>query len=492
MFNLCAFPCPSNIRLPFLHTLAQQLHLHLSLPHNADGDDIAPFRLLVFGDPQLEGDTSIPTGGRWGGFWDFPALGRLVPLMQETDNLTAKGEVVGRQLRAFVEEDVPRAVAVARKMLDLWGNDYYLAHIYRTMRWWTKPTHVVVLGDLLGSQWIDDEEFGRRGERFWNRVFRGGRRVGDDVTMAGVGGRVEVLGKDEGAWSERVGCVVGNHDAGYAGDMTEERVERFERVFGGVNWDVQFQLPGAVPNTTASPPTLHLITLNSLNLDSPALSPHLQNRTHTFLNTLITTLPPTSAPDPRFTVLLTHLPLHKPAGTCADAPFFSFHDEVFGGGVREQNHLSEDSSRVMLDGLFGMNSAGERLRNGIILTGHDHEGCDVYHHPTSPHPHLAANTTHPPPPGSLREITVRSMMGSYSGNAGLLSVWFDRERMEWNYDYSDCRAGVQHWWWGVHALDLVTGVTALVVWALSGSGGRTRKGKGKRGKPSARKRRRKG
>ncbi|KAI9783208.1 MAG: hypothetical protein M1839_004048 [Geoglossum umbratile] len=492
VFHLCGFPSPSSPPsgpFPFLSTLAQHLHYK--------HDKIAPFRLLVFGDPQLEGDTSLPVNGREEPL-NFPSLESLVSRVWEADDLTAAGGVVLSELWSLVEEDIPRAAFVARKRLDLLGNDYYLAHIYRTLRWWSRPTHVTVLGDLLGSQWIGDDEFERRGERFWGRVFKGGRKVEDDVTMGGVEGvgeKVEVLGEDRGMWSERVGCVVGNHDAGYAGDMTEERIERFERVFGGVNWDVHFQLPETTnaSNSPSEPRELHLVTLNSLNLDTPALSPLLQTKTYDFLNRLLGSLH-TSCQTTRnhFVILLTHLPLHKPPGVCVDAPFFSFHDEPMGGGIREQNHLSEGSSRMLLEEIFRLGKKEMEERKGVVLTGHDHEGCDVYHYPSSDpssssgyiwnvstKPHHAHS--------SLREITVRSMMGSYGGNAGLLSVWFDDENEKWAFEYQDCALGVQHWWWGVHVLDLITvGVGGIVLAGVVLGGremeGRRRSGKRGRGK----------
>lgn len=59
--------------------------------------------------------------------------------------------------------------------MDLWGNDRYLRHVYGRTRWWAMPTHTVVLGDLLGSQWIGDGEFERRAERFWGTVLGRGR-----------------------------------------------------------------------------------------------------------------------------------------------------------------------------------------------------------------------------------------------------------------------------------------------------------------------------
>ncbi len=61
----------------------------------------------------------------------------------------------------------------------------------------------------------------------------------------------------------------------------------------------------------------------------------------------------------------------------------------------------------------------------------------------------------PAHPG-LREITVRSMMGEFGGNAGLLSLWFDDHAWEWRFDFAVCALGQQHLWWAVHILDLVT------------------------------------
>jgi hypothetical protein len=56
----------------------------------------------------------------------------------------------------------------------------------------------------------------------------------------------------------------------------------------------------------------------------------------------------------------------------------------------------------------------------------------------------------------IREVTLRSMMGSYGGNSGLFSAWFDEASEEWRYRIQMCEFGVQHWWWAVHVLDVVT------------------------------------
>jgi hypothetical protein len=167
---------------------------------------------------------------------------------------------------------------------------------------------------------------------------------------------------------------------------------------------------------------------------------------------------------------LTHIPLYKPAGICVDAPFFDFHSAQDGGGVKEQYLLSSDASKGLLEGIFGVSrdpqAAGHGLgRPGLVLNGHDHEGCDTYHFVNQTNgtssddrswearkwrdanmSNMQALDQHP----GRREITVRSMMGDFGGNAGLLSMWFNQETWEWEHEYVDCPLGRQHFWWLTH------------------------------------------
>ena len=293
----------------------------------------APFRLLVLADPQLEGDTSLPDP-------DAPYFPSLNALFSENDALLEDGffSSLGNTTSQLLTSDVPKLLAATRKRIDLLGNDYYLAHIYRTLHWWSQPTHVTVLGDLLGSQWIDDEEFMRRGRRYWDRVFENGQRV-EDTIMEQVG-RLEELGMDP-AWPRRIINVAGNHDIGYAGDFSEARLNRFESMFGKTNWDVTFTLsdspsssmPGEsgenstrydATSESLAAPAIRLIVLNTMNLDGPVFSPELQSQTYSHINdNFIATSRPVED-RATFTILLTHIPLHKSAGTCVDAPFFSY------------------------------------------------------------------------------------------------------------------------------------------------------------------------
>ncbi|MCJ1227648.1 hypothetical protein MMC12_004304 [Toensbergia leucococca] len=436
----------------------------------------APFRLLALGDPQLEGDSSLPNHEDS----YFPCLRSVWSELLVVNSTYEYLQTIKTCLQNIVTINLPLVLQLYRKRLDLFGNDYYLAHIYHTLYSSTQPTHVTVLGDLLGSQWISDDEFERRGWRFWQRVLQHGLKVEDDVS--GKKG-VDILGHNK-IWGRRVINVAGNHDVGYAGDMTAENVQRFEKVFGKVNWEVTFRLPRDSSNSTIADdseelPELRIVVLNSLNLDTPALDEDLQGETYNFLNEVIVTSRPVEDRTVG-TILLTHLPLHKKDGICVDGPYFSFHTGDLGGGLKEQNHLSYDAGKSILEGIFGMSSNKDGPgkgtgRNGIILTGHDHEGCDVYHHlPDDVSSDLrkweatrwcyagpAQNHTIP----GIREITVRSMMGEFGGNAGLLSAWFDYQAGEWRFEYSSCSVGIQHIWWAIHVLDAIT--LALLLFVLA-------------------------
>jgi hypothetical protein len=477
IFHLCAFPAPEqDVRSSYYKTV-QQHALPLKQPTK-----IAPFRLLALGDPQLEGDSSIPdpkaaTFPNLHKFWKDALLldgTKHNPLQRLRHSL--------HDVIDFYLDDIPKALEFYRKKIDHVGNDYYLGHIYRTLYWWTRPTHVTVLGDLVGSQWIDDAEFESRGWRFWERVFRHGGRVSDDIASSPSQDfkHTRVLGDDAEGWKRRIINVAGNHDIGYAGDLSKERMERFERVFGKANYELRFQLP--VNNLSANveegqgqekpAPELRIVVLNDMNLDTPASSKELQDETYQFLNNIITTSKDVTRPA-HFTLVLTHIPLHKEAGVCVDAPFFDFFSGDFSDGVKEQNHLSGDASKGFLEGIFGMSGdsyvPGQGLgRHGLILTGHDHEGCDTYHFINQSAPperrwearrYQAAQASglleEAGVPG-MREITVRSMMGEFAGNAGLISLWFDEESWDWQFEFANCSMGKQHIWWVVHIVDLIT------------------------------------
>lgn len=513
VFHGCGFPVIPNVNSTAgpdhdaLSAFAETAWLHLPpVAARSIGrhSRLAPFRLLALGDPQLEGDTSIPNA--YG-----PQLPHLTTLVShalfrsEQSSLRLRLRQVLHDLIDLFLDDLPNAAETLRKRIDLVGNDFYLAHIYRTMDWWAQPTHVAAMGDLVGSQWIDDGEFDRRATRYWTRVVRGAQRIPDDQASypAAEYDLAAYLGSDDAAaaaWRTRVLNVAGNHDIGYAGDLTEERLARFEQAFGKANYEVRFELPVADPVANATifdeqdnpdsdrlPPELRIIVLNNMNLDTPALSGALQDATYSFINAVIETSTAVEFLG-HFTILLTHIPLHKPEGICVDGPFFDFHEAHDGGGVKEQNQLSSDASRGFLEGVFGLNgdpaSPGQgRGRRGVILNGHDHEGCDTYHYINQSAPaeerswiveRWAAAKDHGVARAELipgmREITVRSMMGDFGGNSGLLSAWFDEATWEWRFEYATCSVGRQHIWWAIHVLDLVVIVAGLAYCLLAVGG----------------------
>lgn len=559
-FLLCGFPVPTTTNLSSPHhghlgawLEAARLHVPGAQPsHTTAALRVAPFRLLALGDPQIEGDTSIPNFYSPSSFPHLHSfLRRLVSRSDDYPSFHASTKQAFHDLVDFYFDDIPATLESFRKRIDLFGNDFYLAHMFRAVHWWTVPTHVAVLGDLVGSQWISNEEFERRGRRYWGRAFRGGERVPDEVAAwpadtyepAGELG----TGLHDDVWSRRILNVAGNHDIGYAGDLTNERMERFERMFGKANYELRFELPpsalspvaaATIRNQTAEStndgdntlqnerlaPELRIVLLNSMNLDTPVATTELQDQTYSFINDAINTATAVEYKG-HFTVVLTHVPLYKPEGICVDAPFFSFHDD---GTLKEQNQLSADASKGFVEGIFGLNgdagaAGGGMGRRGVVLNGHDHEGCDTWHFINQSEPStsfdlqdrsddvdesaqpetqfeselfadlVSSNVQPPPPPPpparewqartwrnatheglvgapslpGVREITVRSMMGGYGGNAGLLSAWFDEDAWEWRFEYATCALGTQHLWWAVHITDLIVAVLVVVYAVMS-------------------------
>lgn len=485
VFLGCAFPLPQA--QPSSAAFQSTLKQHIG---NAELE-IAPFRLLALGDPQLEGDTSLPSTYREP-YAHLKSFASNIAFKASHSSLRERVRESLHELVDFYLEDVPDALEQIRKQIDLFGNDFYLAHIYRTLKWWTKPSHVTVLGDLLGSQWISDEEFEKRSWRYWNRAFSGGERVPDEVALHPAE-EYEVTGhlgnehKNGTIWRKRIINIAGNHDVGYAGDLTVERLDRFERVFGKAAYELRFELPitnatlNATimnvennPGSTRLAPEIRIVVINNMNLDTPAVTPELQDHTYGFVNDVINTAAAVEYQG-HFTVILTHIPLYKQEGVCVDAPYFDFHSSDQGGGVKEQYQLSADASKGFIEGIYGLhgdpNAPGNgHGRHGVILNGHDHEGCDIYHFINQ----TQGQTTEdrqweavrwdeaqqrgilgkPGHPG-MRELTVRSMMGEFGGNAGLLSAWFDEEKWEWQFEFVNCALGKQYFWWFVHIFDLI-------------------------------------
>ncbi|KAA8910381.1 hypothetical protein TRICI_004179 [Trichomonascus ciferrii] len=294
-----------------------------------------------------------------------------------------------------------------RTRLDIFGNDYFLGHIYRLLTKRLDPTHVAVMGDLFSSQWIGDQEFHHRAKRYKERIFT--------------------------HWDSPHPVFInvsGNHDIGYAGEMTTPRVRRFRHEFGELNYVREYD-------------NWRFVVLNTLALDGPAVDDKFPKETAEFLDEL---------KDSQFvgpTVLITHVPLHKPAGICRDGPSFTYYTDYPENWLRSQNHLSYEATQRVLNSVF---TPGNPY-GGVMLAGHDHEGCKAtYFYDGSEwkaYPYQSVSS-------SVQEYTVKSMMGEYGGNAALLSGVFDKTAMTWSFKYSLCPFAVQHVWWVTKVVTIIT------------------------------------
>ena len=108
-------------------------------------------------------------------------------------------------------------------------------------------------------------------------------------------------------------------------------------------------------------------------------------------------------------ILVAHVPLHKQIG-CVDKPHILTDHE---GNVQKQNHLSVFSTDHLLD----------YVQPDVILTGHDHHGCN-YEHTNVKGKHIP-------------EYTIRSIMGDYSGTGALLEFYNDNNGA-WAHTFKYC------------------------------------------------------
>lgn len=106
--------------------------------------------------------------------------------------------------------------------------------------------------------------------------------------------------------------------------------------------------------------------------------------------------------------MFAHVPLYKQTG-CVDKPH-TLHDSW--GNVIKQNHLSFASTQHLLD----------KVSPDIILTGHDHHGCNYKHQNSAGR--------------VVQEYTIRSMMGDFSGTGALLEIYNDNG--QWSHAFKYC------------------------------------------------------
>lgn len=360
------------------------------------------------------------------------------------------------------------------KRLDNYGNDYYLGHIYRIMKKRLNPSHVVVMGDLFSSQWISDSEFFNRTYRYVERLFPrpleykqtvidtyDSHQDLDWINWMYQEKELDPLARFQSrVYNEVYDWVhpnhtlpnfenplfinlTGNHDIGYSGDATWQHMCRFHKLFGQNNYVINYN--------RGTPQEWRIVVLDSLTLEGPALQPEFIDYTQSFLDNL------RDVENPNFkgaTVLLTHIPMYKVSGLCHDGPehiyYENYEREPYkNGNLRSQNHLSYDTTQRVLDIVFPNPD-----QNGIILTGHDHEGCDDWYNYVNGEwvaSKLKLNDGERKP---IREIVVRAMMGEFLGQTGIVTGNFIDDR--WKFEFSYCSFVIQHWWWASKVTLLLT------------------------------------
>lgn len=356
------------------------------------------------------------------------------------------------------------------KRLDNFGNDYYLGHIYDVMNSRLKPTFVAMMGDLVSSQWTGDSEFYNRTRRILTRSFK--RPIDQCLS------ELEYIEKHENTdwynymetFNERLANgyfatseayefkdvynwnngkskplflnVTGNHDIGY-GDTTYQHMARWNKLFGKVNFYIEYD------SDTDHP--WRIVMLNTLAIDGPMLQPQFKDYTWEFVEFLKNKHYKGS------TILLTHIPMFKKEGLCHDGPNFEYYKESGCHGchpnrvglLKSQNHISEESSQKILDAIFYDGNSG------IILTGHDHYGCDNYYSYLGEEKGWVASKSIDS--GKyIREVTVRSIMGDYDGAMGVMTGHFNQSESKWNFEYTQCIFVVQHFWWAAQIATLLS------------------------------------
>ncbi|AMD20648.1 HDL096Cp [Eremothecium sinecaudum] len=363
------------------------------------------------------------------------------------------------------------------KRLDHFGNDYYLGHVFRMMKNRLAPSHVAIMGDLFSSQWIGDYEFFKRTVRLTRRLL--GRRSSrleeikeknhDEQGHYKADG--EAFGRDienrlrekpvkadwsyENVWAWSRGDqyllmnLTGNHDVGYSGDCSYQHMARFHELVGKDNYWIEYDR-GTVHSW-------RIVVLNDVLLEGPALQPELLNMTWEFLYQVF---------ERRFdgsTVLLTHIPFYKEKGMCVDDPEFTYYPADYNSDpskanlLRSQNHLSKDVTNRVLSLIFDNN------KPGIILAGHDHEGCEAIYNKDDKLGIWNVSRSVTSEDLHIKEITIRSVMASYGGNAGLLTGHFDAKEENWQWNFSLCPFAVQHIWWFAKISTIITGLAWFLI-----------------------------
>ncbi|KAF9438238.1 hypothetical protein BGZ76_009069 [Entomortierella beljakovae] len=354
-----------------------------------------------------------------------------------------------------MEGDAKIARLGKRALVDLAFNDAFMRHVYNSVMkpsweplemlsslafqnnnsWIHKPkspTHVTILGDLFSSQWIDDAEFNVRLARYQS-IFYDPAKVSSSSISSSDNHDIPILIN-----------ITGNHDIGYGYDISQDRLTRWELVFGKSNFISTLTIPTHNSELLDQPRKLHFVVINTMLLDGPSSDENLRGQTWQFLHD-VATIKAESPQD--VIVILTHIPLHKAQGICVDSPDVHVHSD---NTIIEQTMLTPNATTWILN----------NLKPEFILNGHDHFGCDVVHvqsqvEETGQHSWVAQSTSNFDTENStsdgqiyVREVTQRSMMAEYRGYSGLFEVRIPNsasDKIHFNYTACAFYNDVQVW-----------------------------------------------
>ncbi|CAA16976.2 GPI-remodelling mannose-ethanolamine phosphate phosphodiesterase Ted1 [Schizosaccharomyces pombe] len=272
--------------------------------------------------------------------------------------------------------------------LDLWGNDLFLRHLVHMNQFWGQPDAMILLGDLVSFQHLDNEEFNKRAKRL--KKITGAKnfwQVGNSSLPARTfeNGNIPV-------WT-----IAGNHDIGYGCESSDAQISKWEQAMGPVNWVSHF-------NVSKFP--VRVIGINSLSLDDVQFydanpSDIINSKSFSSLGILALSKEARDAWQFLFdialepsipTILFTHVPLYKPANVCVDEPRIVRQLDF---RVKSQNHLSYNTTMKIFELIPSIK---------LVLSGHDHMGCDYEH------------------PNGAIEHTLPSAMGYFGGNIGFVKL----------------------------------------------------------------------
>lgn len=191
------------------------------------------------------------------------------------------------------------------------------------------PDMIVLLGDLVSSQLIPNNEFQQRAARLrW------------------------IFDLPSGHENTEIVWLAGNHDIGYGSDCTTRRLKRFVDEFGEQN--KFFEVFGH-----------YWLMFNSQVLENARVE-RFHNETLEFIeNVGDEYLQKKGTSDEKPLIILDHIPMYKPKGHCVDSPTISTDNNGF---VTSQTMLSSNVTDTIL-----------KLQPTWIFNGHDHNGCFYEH-----------------------------------------------------------------------------------------------------------------